>query len=53
MEQVLTAVPYPRTDALLWGVTCPVHREYTPTDTNRDRAEAFAEALACGHPSHR
>lgn len=47
-EQVLIAVPYPRTDDVTWGVTCPTHFDYSPTDRERCCAEAFAEALACG-----
>lgn len=57
-EQVFKAVPYPRTDGGdNWGIICPVHPAYmgnnVPTDRERCCAEAFAEAVACGHPSHR
>lgn len=55
MERVLTAVPFPRTDGKSWGVTCPDHplRFTEPTDRDRHSAEAFAEALACTHESHK
>lgn len=59
-EQILTAVPYPMTGivgvALMWGPVCPVHPSFmgsnTPSDADRCCAEAYAEALACGHPDH-
>lgn len=56
-EQILKAVPYPRTNnGPWWGPVCPIHPTYfganEPTDVERCCAEAFAEALACGHHSH-
>ena len=47
-ELLFVAVPYPRTDHKLWGITCPEHFDYFPTDTERCCAEAFAAAVACG-----
>lgn len=55
MEQVLTAVPWPRTDGMGWGVVCPDHHlrgEPAPTDASVQSAEAFARACACSHPAH-
>ena len=56
MEQVLIAVPYPHLGEYTWGPICPVHPAYMgnnePTDSTRCSAEAFAEAVACGHPDH-
>ncbi|MEU3990142.1 hypothetical protein AB0F24_17495 [Streptomyces platensis] len=55
MERILTAVPFPRTDGKGWGVICPDHplRRTEPTDYDRHSAEAFAEAVACGHEAHK
>jgi hypothetical protein len=55
MERILTAVPFPRTDGKGWGIICPDHplRRTEPTDYDRHSAEAFAEAVACGHESHK
>ena len=61
MEKILTAVPYPTvvsrlTGGLDWGTICMDHPTWlgsnVPTDRNRESAEAFAEAQACGHPDH-
>lgn len=58
MEKILTAVPYPMVGPAgvvhNWGPICTDHptRSNEPTDRYRESAEAFAEALACGHPEH-
>jgi len=60
MEKILTAVPYPMTGhpdtTAAWGIVCEDHPLHmggnVPTDVERCCAEAFAEAVACGHPEH-
>lgn len=55
-EQLMTAVPLPRTDGFGWGVVCPVHRDLHPDtefmDAHREDAEAYACVVRCGERSH-
>jgi hypothetical protein len=56
MNQLLTAVPVPRTDGVGWGIMCPVHRALHPDVRYGDAAHAEARALAaavrCPDRSH-
>ncbi|GAB7187106.1 hypothetical protein ATKI12_6937 [Kitasatospora sp. Ki12] len=49
-ETAMHAVPFPRTDAPLWGIHCPQCGLSAPTDERRESAGVYAEALVCEHP---